>query len=230
MGSQIRQVGLTVFAAGAEMLAPLLAATRQFAASGDALAKMASRTLSADDITGAVTILGSFIRLEWTRGVAWAENLLQAFAGGVAKLFLHVGFGINTAFWTVVDGIQTAIEWVIAGIVKLFTTALGTVASKVSALLELVGAHDAGTAALIKNVPVAEGCGWSISPRRSPAIRRRIFLWLSNFCATLAETTQVYVPAARRQGQPCPRKCPRDRCPRGDMPCPRNVPAKSGLF
>ena len=43
-GMSVRRIGVAVFAAGAGMLAPLLAATQQFASTGDALAKMALRT------------------------------------------------------------------------------------------------------------------------------------------------------------------------------------------
>jgi hypothetical protein len=92
-----------------------------------------------------VKILWAFIQLEWTRGVSWVQNFMQAFAGGLAKLFLNVGFGINTAFWTVVYGIQDAIDWVVAGIAKIFSTVIGNIASKVAYLMELVGAVDDGT-------------------------------------------------------------------------------------
>jgi hypothetical protein len=111
-----------------------------------------SEALSAGDITGAVKILWSFIQLEWTRGVSWIENFMQAFAGGVAKMFLNVGFGINTAFWTAVYGIQSAIDWVVGSIVKVFSTVLGTISSKVAYLLELVGVLDEGASQGIEDL------------------------------------------------------------------------------
>lgn len=118
-----------------------------------------SEALSAGDIMGAVKILWAFIRLEWTRGISAVENLVQAFAGGVAKIFLNVGFGINTAFWTAVYGIQDAIDWVVGGIIKVFSTVIGTIASKVAYLLELVGAIDEGTSEKIANLSQSVNAG-----------------------------------------------------------------------
>lgn len=118
-----------------------------------------SEALSAGDIMGAVKILWAFIRLEWTRGISAVENVMQAFAGGVAKIFLNVGFGINTAFWTAVNGIQDAIDWVVGGIVKVFSTVIGTVASKVAYLLELIGAIDEGTSEKIANLSQSVNAG-----------------------------------------------------------------------
>ena len=118
-----------------------------------------SAALSAGDIRGAVTILWAFIQLEWTRGIAAVENVMSAFAGGVAKLFLNVGFGINTAFWTVVDGIQTAIDWVVGGIAKVFSTVLGTIGSKIAYLLELVDVLDEGTSQQIADISTSLNAG-----------------------------------------------------------------------
>ena len=111
-----------------------------------------SDALSAGDIMGAVKILWAFIQVEWTRGISWIENIMQAFAGGVAKIFLNVGFGINTAFWTVVYGIQNAIDWVVGGMVKVFAAVLNTIGSKVAELLELVGVLDEGASEKIANL------------------------------------------------------------------------------
>ena len=155
LGAAIIGLGVTVYEmtdGGQTALGQLGQAFREVAEDAVTAFGAISEALSTGDLVGAVKILWAAIQLEWTRGVAWIENIMSAFAGGVEKLFLNVGFGINVAFWTAVNGIQAAIDWVIGGIVKAFSTVIGTIAAEIADLLNMVGALDEDTSQKIANL------------------------------------------------------------------------------
>ena len=83
-----------------------------------------SAALQSGNIAGAARVAWALVKLEFTRGTSAVMNFAQAFAGGIGKIFLNIGFGINYAFtWAfnkVVDVIQAVGGWILnffAGIV-----------------------------------------------------------------------------------------------------------------
>ncbi len=100
--------------------------------------------LAAGDIGLAAKVAWVTLKLEWERGTSFLLNFWDAAIAGFAKIFATTWFGIQEVFWTVVNSIADAWDSVISGITKLWNNAVGSIASKLASLLELLGIADQG--------------------------------------------------------------------------------------
>jgi len=100
--------------------------------------------LAAGDIGLAAKVAWATLKLEWERGTSFLLNFWDAAIAGFAKIFATTWFGIQEVFWTVVNSIADAWDSVISGITKLWNNAVGSIASKLASLLELLGIADQG--------------------------------------------------------------------------------------
>jgi hypothetical protein len=100
--------------------------------------------LAAGDIGLAARIVWAGLKLEWERGTSFLLDVWDAGVAGFAQIFASTWYGLQEVFWTVAYAIADAWDWMVGGLTKLWNNAVGTIASKLASLLELLGLADEG--------------------------------------------------------------------------------------
>jgi hypothetical protein len=94
-----------------------------------------SDALESGNIRAAVKVAWAFIKLEFTAGINAVTNFVQAFATGVAKIFLNIGFSINYAFRWAFTQVMNGLDSLAGYILGVYADLL----SKVGGIIKKIG-------------------------------------------------------------------------------------------